>query len=494
MTPAPAGAPSGEAVLGLVRTAGLDLALPLAVLREVVPCPDVLGELPTTAPGLLGVLPLRGTMVPVLDLAQALGRPHGRAPEQVVVVLTGGGQVLGLLVDTVRGLTTVRDDDTARVRAEGEGLLFTRTFVDPGTGGVVSVLDPDALLGLPGVPVVLEQPREAVAAGTADGGPARTLTLVRCGPFTLALDVSAVHSTVPSPVLRPSPADGPTCLGVTPVAGAEVAVADLLALLGLGSQAGVALDCGLVLDLPDGQVVLGVGAMVGLHDVPASAVVPLPAAASPVPFLLHDVAEVPGVGACLLVDGARLLATADLGVLSRITTRLDDEEAATARAAATGPSHLAYRAGPVLATPLEQVVEVLAYPQDLVPSRGAPHVLGLVVHRGVAVPVLDLASALDRPATAHTPTSRLLLLDVDGEPAAYAVSGLIAILPLAWSDPSPAGRPQASVLQRCPLVQLDTLEGLVPRLDLRALTRELRGTPAVAVPSPRDGAEVAQPA
>ncbi len=483
-------ADGGAVVLGLLRTADLELALPLSVLREVVPCPRVLDPLPVETPGLLGALTLRGTVVPVLDAAHLLGRDHPRADRQVVVVLVAHGRLLGLLADEVRGLASVEPSQTTQVACDGADLLFSATFQHPEQGHVVSVVDPEVVLRLPGVPVVQEVAGLAETSGLAGavraGRPAtRSLTVVRCGEQLLAIGVEHVHSTIPAPVLVPSVVDGPTCLGMTGVAGADVPVADVLALLGLGALAGSAMSCGLVLDLPDGQVVLGVTEMVGLHDVAEERVVDLPPSASPAPELLHQVADVDGVGACLLVDGERLRSCPAVTALSRVTTVSDDAVVlgSTAVSGTAGPPHLAYLAGTDLATPLSQVVEVLGFPDDLVRSSGRPAVLGVVLHRGVAVPVLCLASVLDRQVPEYGRASRLLLVHVDGAPVAWAVAGLHAILPLVWHDPDGTGsrteRP-GGVLSTCALVQLDTMPGLLPVLDLELLARSTLGSGSAA--------------
>ena len=494
-----------EVVLGLLSTAGMDLALPLSALREVVPCPEELGAIPVAAVGLLGVMTLRSTIVPVVDLAHVLGLEHARDRGQVVVVVAHQGQVLGLLVDRIRGMAAVPTSAVVEMGCQGGELIFSGSFHDLTQGHVVSLIDPDAVLSLPGVPVVRESPDRSdlgaasvSVAASASRRVTRSLTLVRCGPFNLAIDVAFLHSTVPAPDLRSSPADGPLCLGVTAVAGFDVAVADVLTLLGLGTLKDTVLECGLVLDLPAGQVVLGVGSMIGLHDVPEDLIVALPSVASSAPTLLTRVADVPGVGVCLLIDGTELLATRDVVSLSRIATASDlgaGQDAGSQRALAAGPLHLSYTAGVGLATELGQVVEVLAYPKELVRSTGAPGVLGFVVHRGVAVPVVCLSEVLSRDPDAYTAASRLLLIEVDGESVAYAVASLHAILKLAWVDVS-AVRPETStVLGSCPLVQLDTMDALLPVLDLHALTRRLR-RPAVAdaVPEQRQPASAPQPA
>ncbi|WP_138760259.1 hypothetical protein [Modestobacter altitudinis] len=45
---------TGDVVHGLLRLAGMDVALPLSVLREVVPCPTELAGLPAAAPACWG--------------------------------------------------------------------------------------------------------------------------------------------------------------------------------------------------------------------------------------------------------------------------------------------------------------------------------------------------------------------------------------------------------------------------------------------------------
>ncbi len=474
-----------DLVLGLLRTAGLDVALPLSVLREVVPCPPELDEVPAAAPGLLGVLRLRGALVPVVDLLPLLDRPHPPARNPVVVVLAHDGRLLGLLVDEVRGLATLRHGQLTPVEASGPRLLFSHAF-PADDGAPVSVLDPDVLLALPGVPVVRDLPRES-GTGTSSGG-VRPLTVVRCGQYRLALDVAVVQSTVPSPALSTSVVAGPTCLGVTPVAGSDVAVVDLLALLGLGDLVGAELDCGAVVELPDGKVVLGVASMVGLFDVPVDAVVPLPSSASPRPDLLREVVDVAGVGACLLVDPEGLLQAPEVVVLSRLTVESEEQgQGSVVRRPVVGPPHLAYRAGVDVATPLSQVAEVLAHPEDLVDSAGAAHVLGFVLHRGAAVTVLSLAALLGREPAPVTPASRLLLVDVDGAPVAFAVESLQAILPPVWldTDPRPAG---SDPLRAAHLVELDGVDALLPSLDLVGLARGQR----VDVPAPREPERLAQ--
>ena len=485
----PLGTPAGahadaDVVYGLLRLAGVDVALPLSALREVVPCPAELAGLPATAPGLLGAIELRRLVLPVLDLQALTGRAEERHPDQVVVVVAWGGRVLGLLADQVQGICEVPADSLVAAHAEGGGLLFSHTFRHPETGRAYTVLDAAAVLQLPGVPTVTDVTR--AAAPQRDGGAARdrrTLTVLRCGEFRLAIDARHVHTTIPTPELTASVLTSRMCPGTVVFDDREVPVVDPLVLLGLGELAAVDTGAGLVLDLGPGYVVLALSELLELVHVGADDVLPTPPFALPRPDLLAGVVPVDGIGDCLLLDGTALLTDPQLSGFAAVntaveTTRGEDGSAVSAAAAAAGgaPSYLTYSIGLDLATPLEQVSEILPFPGVLT-RTAVPGMLGLVTHRRAVVPVLCLSTLLGREQREVGPSTCLLLVEVDGGPVAFAVDALRTIAPLTWTDTDQAVRGEAgdrgATLRSAPLVRVGEDSRLLPDLDLRAVARRL---------------------
>ena len=121
-------------------------ALPIAALREIVR-PMQVTEVPRTPPWVLGVVPLRGTVLPVLDLRVRLGLPvrDGGRTARILVVETSEGPA-GLLTDRVAGV--VRDDGGALEpppQALGTGTDFIAGLLRRG-GQMLIVLDYDAAL------------------------------------------------------------------------------------------------------------------------------------------------------------------------------------------------------------------------------------------------------------------------------------------------------------------------------------------------------------
>ena len=117
------------------RIGGRDYAAPLGDVREVVRLQGVV-DLPGMAPPLAGVLDLRGTALPVLDL-----RLDPVAPGGDVLVLEGtAGEPFGVAVDAVRAV--LRDDDLPVGPAQGSGELPAYVVqVRAGSGGPVFLVD-----------------------------------------------------------------------------------------------------------------------------------------------------------------------------------------------------------------------------------------------------------------------------------------------------------------------------------------------------------------
>jgi len=82
-------------------------ALELLKVQEVVR-PAPLLSLRGTSPSMLGVMNLRGQVVPLLDLGRYLGNgPVAPTPETRIVVLEEHGEVMGLLVPAVEDVTSL---------------------------------------------------------------------------------------------------------------------------------------------------------------------------------------------------------------------------------------------------------------------------------------------------------------------------------------------------------------------------------------------------
>ncbi len=92
--------------------AGASYAVPVERVREIVRMGPVT-PIPRTPEDVRGVISLRGEMIELIDLGRRLGlgsiEPSRRA--RIIVIKTGDGEVVGLLVDTVRAVLRVSAEE-----------------------------------------------------------------------------------------------------------------------------------------------------------------------------------------------------------------------------------------------------------------------------------------------------------------------------------------------------------------------------------------------
>ncbi|GAB4260214.1 MAG: chemotaxis protein CheW [Deferrisomatales bacterium] len=125
------------------ETYGLDLG----DVGEIL-LPRPLTPLPRTPGFVLGVASLRGTVLPVLDLAQRLGLPPSGEPTRRsrILVVRDGEERLGFRVDRVRGVARFSDGELEACGvAASVDPHFLKGIGYDGTGTLVALLDAESL-------------------------------------------------------------------------------------------------------------------------------------------------------------------------------------------------------------------------------------------------------------------------------------------------------------------------------------------------------------
>jgi len=100
----------------LFRIGEESYAIPVAMLTEII-IPQKLFPVPTTPQHVLGVINLRGTIVPIVDIRTVLSLPRQSEPGQVVIVKQGT-IMLGIVVDDVSEIVAVPKGGFIKLPAE----------------------------------------------------------------------------------------------------------------------------------------------------------------------------------------------------------------------------------------------------------------------------------------------------------------------------------------------------------------------------------------
>ncbi|KAF0811524.1 Chemotaxis protein CheW [Andreprevotia sp. IGB-42] len=443
---------------GVFRLAGMQLALPLDALREVVPLQKLI-NLPCGNPAVLGGIDLRGLMVPVLDMRRQLDMPlDGEA--QTIVIMAHDQRLLGLLADNVTGVFACDDAERHAIGAQGQGTLLNGSFSHPDTPIPISILNPAAIAALPDTPLV-DDPKPAQQAigadsqpddaGGAEAAPNESyVLLMRCGGLPLAISSALVHSTVLNPHIHPSTLAGGYCLGSIEFADILVPAVDLTSLCGLRA-------CGkhaqaFVIQYPQGLVAFMVEEIMDVVSADAGLAAPVPdqalqragffAGVLPNTVLPAHAAELPTAdcGYYFLLSGEALSSHPDLVTLSQMNTAPDGkvvardaDKAETGRTGMHGKM-LTYDLGNgEIATPIEQISEILPWSHATTLLGDDGPAMGLMMNRGHAIPTFCLSTLTGQPRSALTPTASVLVVENQGGLIGFTVPRLISIDEATWA-------------------------------------------------------------
>lgn len=350
-----------------LRVADGRFGIPASMVREVARLPR-LTRVPHAPPAMLGLANIRGAALPVLSLAQLLGRTPG--DERRIVVVDADVPV-GLAVDAVAELLGADDASIEAVDAAG---LVAATIV----AGAERVR---ASAGADG---------EAIAE-SADSAISIVTFAIAGQAFALPLDAVEEVLRMPAEVAAVPHAD-PVVLGSIAVRGALLPLLSLAGLLALPGAEITPRSRVLVARIGEHRVGLVVDAMRAILRVAERDI-------DPVPLVLTRGDAEARIQAVCRIGGGKLVSVLAAGQLLRedITARLLQgsavERVAVAVEAEASAQYLLFRVGEgAFGIPLSAVEEVAMLPADLARLPKSPDfVRGIMNLRGKAVPVIDQA-------------------------------------------------------------------------------------------------------
>ena len=478
--------------------AGMQLALPMAALREVLPC-VALQSLPNPAAAVVGGVAFRQLLLPVLDLRVVLGKPTTAIEFPCVIVMLYEGRLLGLLAESVSGIFSAELDSLHQVAvADRTAAIFQASVMRSDDQRFVSVLAPAQISNLEQVPMIAdpEPTREHATADEAElsvtVNASKPVMLMRCGRLHFAIDAIVVHSTVADPVVIRSALSFGHCLGVIEHAGQRIPLLDFQYFCGFGNLVGDGVKQAFIISLASGKVAFLIEQVVDVVRLLSDQLIALPAFSLALPQLFAGALpwsalapELRGDEArdgspYLFIDTANFLAAPEILSLAAANTSVPQQERRMAVAGRIGGSGvtrsmLVYDAGGECVTPLEQVAMILPYSSDLEQFAKDSILRGFLENRGRSITVLDLNRLQQLDSFALTAVSCVLVVEVEQGLIGFLVRELKTIAEANWepqvSDLGGSGG--SANLRKLAYLNLGDERKMLPLRDLQQLARQV---------------------
>jgi purine-binding chemotaxis protein CheW len=439
-----------EQHLVVVRLADDLLGLRMEDIAEIIRVPPLV-HMPLAPRSLLGLISLRGSVLPVVSLRRLLGLPDAAQDEAARIVVVDRGAPVGFVVDRIDTLVAVAAERVEHASA-GAGRIDPHLLhgVVRGAEGEnsVKILVPERLLRDEFERFGRSDARSGASlvslssmAAARSAEPVRQTSLVsfELGVQEYALAVECVREIVPMPEHVGDVAGRETAVrGVVTLRDRLLPLVSLRALLGMpDDRQGPRRGKVLVLSAGDGSVGLVVDRTREILRVDPNLIEAAPA------LLTRGPGEADIESICRLDGGRRLVAVLSPDRLFRSDVmRLIMSDAGTVdtQASDTGngsamndEQFIVFRlGGQDYGLPIASVVEITRPPDNITRLPKAPKFIdGVINLRGNVVPVIDLCQRLGLEPQQSAGLQRILVLSVGGGPTGFLVDTVSEVMRIA---------------------------------------------------------------
>lgn len=444
---------AGWSLYGSFYLDGQEFALDAACIREVVRMPERLTRLPLSPHCLEGIFMLRGSAIPVLNLARIFDA--GAAPaalEQRVLIIEHEDVLVGLALDATGEVLRARPEQRHHLgqsNQSAQGGVIAGALALADGARLVQVLDPGALIRIDNVPQVRAQSaaRDAERLRFLRRAQGRKALAFRAGGLAFALAIDAVQEIIRVPELRSSVMLGKLCKGWLDLRGQAVGVVDLGALLQCAApEADPEHKRIMIVRVQDGLLGLLVDAVDDIRPYFDTDVLPIPMLGTRRAAMFRGCLPNPERGDLLFLAHEHIFSEGEVAEICAGHKRLYQHEldgAARAAGSSRRQVYLAFSLDTGWATDICQVREIVALQDGLSRPPGLPDcVHGMMQLRQQMICVVDLRRLYGMAPGLDSETDlaerRVLVLEHEGERYGVIVDRVDSILNLADSQRRPS--------------------------------------------------------
>ncbi|MEM8881779.1 MAG: chemotaxis protein CheW [Pseudomonadota bacterium] len=434
----------GKLTLGLLHLKGQTIAIDVDALAEVAHI-ETLRQTVDPHPGVLGLISIRGALIPVCDPFGAYSDDASSAPPAIAAVLARDDLVIGLAVDGVNGLRRFDAGEIQSMRGKmGRG--FSAGTIHRGDQ-MIEVIDAKTLLEEANLPSACTRLNKTHQAHRSTARPYLTF---EAGHVHFAVPARNIFGTVPRQEIEDlTLADG-TYLGTITYFRRRVPVMDTNRVFGLGARPPHHASETVVLRLPEDRLLgLAVDRICHVALPPKDAFRPLELRLDARMDLLSGTVELDGTEHFLiaeerLTDDSRLKNAAELSDPQQdAAAELTEDDRAVQQAKASGASaieklrdrFLLVDAGTQIALRMGEIRGMREPPttRDITTSTAdLPGFEGLFFSDGALVPLINLATYLGFANDDDHPRARVLMVENEGFVAGFLLDDVESIATSIW--------------------------------------------------------------
>ncbi|CDG83053.1 cheW-like domain protein [Janthinobacterium agaricidamnosum NBRC 102515 = DSM 9628] len=429
-----------------------EFALPASCIREVVNFPDKMTALPLSPSFLEGMFTLRGSVIPVVNLARLFDPDAPRAGQQHKIAIIDYQQVLvGILFHDTGEILRVRPEQRSTLRysaADSNGVIAGTILLDDGKR-LLQILNPASLIQIENVPRVLAQ--QAVSGKLHSQryhaqSERRQCVSFRAAGSTFAFEMGAIQEIINVPELHNSILNSKLCLGRINFRGHQVAVVDFAALLNAAPEPGMRTF------KPEQRIVIAriddatIGFLVDsvdniVHFFPDE-ILPIPLLSKARAGMFGGCISKPDLGDIIFLNQGEIFSNSEIVEMRTGHANLypdQDQQAIKAQQAdkrkAQRQVYITFTVENSFAVEIKQVREIIDFGGAITKPPGMPGFMrGILNLRQQMISIIDLRLLYNMPALQDSSQSKIMIVERGDERYGFLVDAVDNIMTIPDSQ------------------------------------------------------------
>ena len=460
-----------------LQLGGLEIAIAAENVVQAMVYPDHMTVIPRTQDALEGVFLYRKSVIPVVDLMRWVRPNYQREGVAQLLVVASAQHTFAIVIQSVLGHFKVPAHAVQRVHHDDlEHEFFHSVVLDAAADRLITLLDPARLAlqtqvwtqragphwqgSLESSEALGTPSSEASGTGMADGAVTDPYAMIRLGGHSFAFPVATVAE-----VSRPLPVQkmtglSPGFVGMSRWRDRDLAVFDLLAVLGLHAATPAAasamevvsakanvenfaniakLESSALLVLQEGPRAMGfaISGYAMVQTLPLASIQSDVHGSAALTQLAQGSFRQADGTRCVLLDAQALLAINPLTGL--VGNKGVAQSASTPTKLASNETLVVLQSGQAWAVPMHAMREIVALPP------GTQTAVATLEWRGQSVPVFDLRELQQREPTVISDATRVVLTQTAGGLVGLLVEAVSALIPAHTGQISAFPKQGASV-------------------------------------------------
>lgn len=208
-----------------------EFALSVSFVQEVINIPDSYSSMPLSPDYLKGLINLRGTIVPVIDLKKVLNlKDEISAHEQKIAIICLNGNFVGLLFDKTGEVFRSNSDEQSNFQDEDQSAVVKGVFKKDDGKRIVQILDVSSIFCLKRLPK-REDGAQLTNNFKNNRGKRRQAISFLVGSSKCSIEISEIQEILMIKGVNESALAVGNCIGTFDLRGVTVPVIDFAALL-----------------------------------------------------------------------------------------------------------------------------------------------------------------------------------------------------------------------------------------------------------------------